>query len=170
MKKNKLLIFGSVLVVALLAAVTVYGAMELGFIGSNKTVCEVLPGSGGAVQAAVVTKDIQEIKSELAPNSYPALAVQKGIPVKWTINADAKNLNSCNNEIIISAYGISKKLEVGENIIEFTPTETGTIRYSCWMNMITSTISIVEDINNFDTVKLSEQINSLPQKTGSCCN
>jgi len=32
----------------------------------------------------------------------------------------------------------------GDNIIEFTPTETGTIPYSCWMGMIKSNITIVD--------------------------
>ncbi len=84
------------------------------------------------------------IYSDLAPRSYPNLVVKKGVPVKWVINVPAKNLNGCNNEIIIGEYGIQQKLEVGENIIEFTPTETGNFRYSCWMGMIRANITVVE--------------------------
>ena len=39
------------------------------------------------------------------------------------INVSEKYLTGCNNEIIINEYGIKKELEVGENIIEFTPTK-----------------------------------------------
>jgi len=51
-------------------------------------------------------------------------------------------LNGCNNEIIIPDYKIRQKLELGENIIEFTPTNTGTITYTCWMGMISSNITV----------------------------
>lgn len=46
---------------------------------------------------------------------------------------------------------MSKKLQPGDNVIEFTPTETGTFAYSCWMGMIRSRITVVEDINNVDS-------------------
>jgi plastocyanin domain-containing protein len=36
---------------------------------------------------------------------------------------------------------------VGENIIEFTPSEIGEIPFTCWMGMIKSKITVIEDIN-----------------------
>jgi plastocyanin domain-containing protein len=33
-------------------------------------------------------------------------------------------------------YNIRKSLQYGENIIEFTPAQTGIIRFSCWMQMV----------------------------------
>ena len=44
--------------------------------------------------------------------------------------------------LIIPAYGKQQKLELGDNIIEFTPTQAGTITYTCWMGMISSTITV----------------------------
>lgn len=99
---------------------------------------------------AVVKDGIQIVTTELSPGKYEPITVQKGIPVKWTIRAEKKDINGCNNEIIIPKFNTSKKLEPGDNIIEFTPTETGTFAYSCWMGMIRSKITIVEDINNID--------------------
>jgi len=32
----------------------------------------------------------------------------------------------------------------GDNVIEFTPTQTGTFQYSCWMGMIFGNITVVE--------------------------
>ena len=55
-----------------------------------------------------------------------------------------RKLNGCNGEIIVPAYDLSVKLHEGENIVSFTPSETGTIPYSCWMGMIKSNIKIVE--------------------------
>lgn len=86
----------------------------------------------------------QVIYTDLSPRGYPNIVVQKDIPVKWVINATNNTLTGCNNEIIIKEYGIDKKLKVGENIIEFTPTEAGTYKYSCWMGMISATITVVE--------------------------
>ena len=33
---------------------------------------------------------------------------------------------------------------MGENVIEFTPTNTGTVRYSCWMGMIQGNIFVTD--------------------------
>nr|WP_320025401.1 sulfite exporter TauE/SafE family protein [uncultured Acetobacterium sp.] len=86
----------------------------------------------------------QTITTRLSSNSYEPITVHVGVPVKWTIQADESNINGCNNQILIPKYNIEKKLVAGDNIIEFTPTETGTIPYSCWMGMIKSNITIVD--------------------------
>jgi plastocyanin domain-containing protein len=99
-----------------------------------------------AIQVATLHGDVQEVRFDLEPFFYPDLVIQRDIPLIWIINVDERNLNHCNNEIIIPALSITKKLEIGENVIEFTPGEVGVIEYSCWMNMITSTIVIVDDI------------------------
>ena len=54
-----------------------------------------------------------------------------------------EELLRCNNKIIIREYEIEKSLEMGDNIIEFTPTEAGTYTYSCWMGMLRSKIYVV---------------------------
>lgn len=87
---------------------------------------------------------VQIVSIDVSPRGYAPITVKKGIPVKWIINAEAKNLNGCNYEIIVPAYNLSQKLEPGENIIEFTPAEAGTIPYSCWMGMIRSKIIVVD--------------------------
>jgi len=51
---------------------------------------------------------------------------------------------------VIPKFNKSQKLEVGDNLIEFTPNETGTFVYCCWMGMIRSTITVVDDINNIN--------------------
>lgn len=92
----------------------------------------------------------QEIEFDLEYDNYKDIIVQKDIPVKIIINASKDKLTGCNNEIIINEYGIKKKLEVGENIIEFTPKDTKTISYTCWMNMIKNNIKIIDDIDYFE--------------------
>ncbi len=111
----------------------------------------LLPASVGAPQAAIATSGttvnsadgVQTISSELTSSGYPAITVQAGTPVQWTLHAEAKALNGCNRTLIIPAYDKQVTLQPGDNVIEFTPTKEGTIPYSCWMGMITSTITVV---------------------------
>ena len=99
---------------------------------------------------ATIQDRVQIVTTKLQPGRYEPITVQKGIPVRWTIRAEKGDINGCNNEIVIPKFNISKKLEVGDNVIEFTPKETGTFAYSCWMGMIRSKIAVVDDINNVD--------------------
>ncbi|MDR0472195.1 MAG: cupredoxin domain-containing protein [Treponema sp.] len=87
---------------------------------------------------------VQIVNSSLLPNRYPAITVQKGIPVRWIINAPPGSINGCNNRFIIREYGIQHAFKPGENVIEFVPEKTGRFLYACWMNMIRSTITVVD--------------------------
>lgn len=89
-------------------------------------------------------QDHQEVVIDLKSGSYDSITVYKGIPTKWNIRATRETLNGCNDAIVIPKYGIEKVLVEGDNIIEFTPTETGIVSYSCWMGMIYSTINVIE--------------------------
>lgn len=84
----------------------------------------------------------QYVTTELRVNSYTPIKVTNGIPVKWTVIADESTLNGCNSEIVIPEYNISAKLESDETVIEFTPEDTGTFAYTCWMGMIRSSITV----------------------------
>ncbi len=123
--------------------------LVLGVVMANRGIA--LLGIGGSINTGDVSRlsstmenGFQVIYTDLSPRGYPNLVVEKDTPVRWVINATEQTLNGCNNEIIINEYGIAKKLVVGENIIEFTPTETGSFRYTCWMGMIRATITVVE--------------------------
>ncbi len=97
----------------------------------------------GADGIAVVSEDgAQYVYSELDYGGYPVITVQEGIPVKWTLHAEENRITSCNNELYIPAYQLSVKLQPGDNLIEFTPGESGTIPYTCWMGMIRSVIYV----------------------------
>lgn len=49
---------------------------------------------------------------------------------------------TANNEIVLPQYNKQIKLQAGENIMEFTPTEKGTFTYTCRMGMLKNTITI----------------------------
>lgn len=90
------------------------------------------------------TGDIQVINSTLSARKYPTITVEAGTPVKWIIDAPAGSINGCNNRMIIQEYNLEHKFTEGENVIEFTPTASGSFKYSCWMGMIRATINVVE--------------------------
>jgi plastocyanin domain-containing protein len=62
--------------------------------------------------------------------------------VRWIIDAPEDMINGCNNVMYIPEYVIEHTFEPGENVIEFTPENPGNFMYSCWMGMITSTITV----------------------------
>ncbi len=78
-----------------------------------------------------------QTSSGYQPNTF---TIKKDIPVRWVINSE--NPYSCASSIMSSKLGIRKNLEAGENIIEFTPQETGQIRFSCSMGMYNGTFYV----------------------------
>ena len=87
---------------------------------------------------------VQVVESQLASGKYPSIKVKKDVPVRWIINAPDGGINGCNYKIYINSYGIEHTFQKGENIIEFTPTKSESIGYSCWMGMIKGNINVVE--------------------------
>lgn len=113
---------------------------------------------------AVIEDGRQIVKIQLEPYYYEPIVVQKGIPVTFIIEAEQSNINGCNNAIVIPAYNLQDNIIAGENIFEFTPTETGTVAYACWMGMIRSSIEVVDDVSVFD-----EQLDDFTEVLDDCC-
>ena len=109
---------------------------------------------------------IQVVTTTLSPGAYEPINVQAGIPVQWNIRAEQRSINGCNNKIIIPAYNIEKKLEPGDNIIEFTPSESGKVAFSCWMGMIRSQISVYDSLDDRSQALPEDDTTQLP----SCCD
>ncbi|MFV0440126.1 MAG: cupredoxin domain-containing protein [Lachnospirales bacterium] len=86
---------------------------------------------------------VQVIKFDLESNAFPTINLKKGVPTKLIINAD-DSLNNCNYEIVSDDLNFKKELELGENIIEFTPDEEGLYVYTCWMGMLGAHINVVD--------------------------
>lgn len=68
------------------------------------------------------------------------IRVKAGVPFVWTINST--NSYTCAASISVPAFGILQNLAPGPNVIEFTPTKPGRIKYSCAMGMITGSIIV----------------------------
>jgi sulfite exporter TauE/SafE/copper chaperone CopZ len=129
------------------AMVVIMGVAMFGN-GMSLTGISFMQGSGSSVHIASdqIKDGIQLVKTELKSGRYEPIKVQVGIPVRWTIHAEPGTINGCNDRIVIPEYNrLQKKLSIGDNIVEFTPTRTGTFTYACWMGMIRGKITVVEE-------------------------
>mgnify|MGYP000925820023 CR=1 FL=1 len=135
--------FSAVLVVGLGVSMFSSGMSLSGF-----SVSAPVPAVSASGNIAQIQNDVQIVTSRVLPGQYQPITVQKGIPVRWTLQADEGSINGCNNRILIPEYGLEKRLEPGENVVEFTPEESGSIPFSCWMGMIRSRIIVVDDLND----------------------
>lgn len=100
--------------------------------------------NGDVVESTLISDNNQEVRIDLQSNHYAPIKVKRGIPVTMIINAEVDQMNGCNNPITIPSLDIEHTLIPGENIISFTPDESGKIAYTCWMGMITSYIDVVD--------------------------
>jgi hypothetical protein len=134
---------------AVLVAVLGLSMFSQGWSLSGVSLPELLPPSAtraesGTTVETTIDSGVQLINSTLTRGRYPAITVQVGTPVKWVIEAPSGSVNGCNNLMYIREYGIEYQFSTGENIIEFTPTETGKFSYNCWMGMVRGSITVVE--------------------------
>jgi sulfite exporter TauE/SafE len=118
--------------------------------------------------AAVQKDGYQEIRMDVVRNGWKpdTFILKKGVPVHWIING--KEVLSCNGGIQVPKYNLKFKINEGEQVIEFTPTESGVVPWSCWMGMIPGTFIVVDDLNNVDTAQIANT--AAATSTGGSCN
>jgi len=94
-----------------------------------------LQTTSGSVQ---IIKMSQEFNG-YSPNEF---TIKKGIPVRWEI--DSKTSYSCATSIVIPDLNISRNLQLGANIIEFTPVRSGDLDFMCSMGMFRGVFHVVD--------------------------
>ncbi|WP_099205610.1 urease accessory protein UreH domain-containing protein [Scatolibacter rhodanostii] len=126
------------------ALVVILGISMLGN-GFSLSGVSFIPQAKSDNQTGILIENgVQIVNTTVSPRGYEDITVQAGTPVKWTISAPEGSLNGCNYAMFIPEYEIQAPLDFGDNVIEFTPTETGTFPYSCWMGMIRSSITVID--------------------------
>jgi plastocyanin domain-containing protein len=117
--------------------------------------------SGNSVQ----NSGVQEVNMNMDTQGYHpnSFVIKNNVPVKWNINVT--ELIPCNNEIILNAYNIDVKLKQGMNIIEFTPTKTGTIQFTCGMGMLHGSFIVTES-----GTATQQQVAASTPKAGASCS
>lgn len=93
--------------------------------------------SGELVNGERVVK-ITQSGSGYSPRN---VTVKKDVPVKLLVNAT--NLYSCTASFVIPKFNIWTNFVEGVNEINFTPIDTGPIKFSCTMGMYTGIINVI---------------------------
>lgn len=114
----------------------------------NKGVVAQSSDSNVTIENGVQIVKMTQNGSGYSPNSF---TIKKDIPVKWVINST--DSFTCAASIVSAKLGVRQGLQQGENIIEFTPTEVGPIRFSCSMGMYTGVFNVVDGSGNTPVVK-----------------
>ncbi|MBU4315299.1 sulfite exporter TauE/SafE family protein [Patescibacteria group bacterium] len=70
------------------------------------------------------------------------LTVIKDVPVRWEITG--ADFMGCANTLVMRTFGVSTNIKPGLNIVEFTPTKTGSFTFSCSMGMVRGTMKVIE--------------------------
>ncbi|MBU2539742.1 sulfite exporter TauE/SafE family protein [Patescibacteria group bacterium] len=95
-----------------------------------------------------------------SPNYFK---VKAGIPIRWEITD--KGTSGCTNAVISkNLFDGAINLTPGQvSVKEFTPTNPGRYKFSCWMGMVTGTIEVI-DVNNTNstpTTNLNTTVNNI---------
>ncbi|MBM2820312.1 MAG: heavy metal-associated protein [Candidatus Berkelbacteria bacterium] len=135
--------FAGLLVIALAMLNISNGYNLTGWRGisfKNKSVAEAKTDPNVKLENGTQVVRMTQQSRGYSPNKF---TIVKDIPVKWII--DSKDPGSCASSIVASDIGVRKFLNAGENIVEFTPTKLGDIKFSCSMGMYTGRFTVVEN-------------------------
>lgn len=93
--------------------------------------------------APIINNNMQEVPMKVTAYSYepPNLTIKAGVPVRWII--DGTEAIGCTSVITIPSLNISQPLHAGENIIEFTAPQSGTLAFMCSMGMVRGAFNIL---------------------------
>ncbi len=88
-------------------------------------------------------QEVQIIKMEQNGRGYTPnyFQVRAGQPVRWLINSSVPY--SCASSLVVPSLKISRQLQKGENVIEFTPSQPGIIKFTCSMGMYSGSIEVL---------------------------
>jgi hypothetical protein len=94
---------------------------------------------------ATIQNGIQEVTLSLSRGNYVVApsTLKAGVPVKMTV--DLTTVTGCTTDIVIPALGVRKRVSPGDNVITFTPIQTGTIKMSCSMGMAQGSFAVVAE-------------------------
>ena len=112
---------------------------------------------------ATVTNDAQVVQLSVQGTTYypNPIRVKVGVPVQLV--ADINNMPGCSKSIVMPEFGVNKYLSAGDNMIEFTPSKSGTFQFSCSMNMYHGQI-IVENADG----SVAAYTGSAPVTSSTC--
>lgn len=130
----------SAVIIVILGAVL----LQRGFIISGVTIPSIQENVDATDTEIVIENGVQIVTVLVQSRNYPEFVLKNNIPARVNFKVSEQNLNGCNDVVLIPEFDIEKQLSVGDNWIEFTPTQTGSFPFSCWMGMINSQFQVIE--------------------------
>jgi sulfite exporter TauE/SafE len=105
-----------------------------------------LPASHTTPHAPSAPTEVQVIRMSANRKGYEPseFTLSKGVPVRWIIQGE--EIDYCNHRIAVPSLNLEFDIHQGETVIEFTPSQTGVIPWSCWMGMVHGTFMVHEDV------------------------
>jgi|GEM_PF-1418069 len=148
MRVSLLVLAGLIVILVLsLSAKSIFAAkstdVSSGSVSGNYVATTTPSGSNtgtATIQDGVQTATLKVVGSNyvLTPSVF-----KKGVPVK--ITADVNSMPGCSKAFTIPTFKILKFISASDNVIEFTPDQSGTFKMACTMNMYTGTFSVTDD-------------------------
>ena len=87
---------------------------------------------------------IQVLRTEVELGRIPSIELRRGVPVVWTIHADAAQLDGCTSTLMSREFGFRVRLKPGDNTLSFVPGRTGVFGYSSWCGMLHNSIRVTD--------------------------
>lgn len=149
--KRKVFAYAAALVVVIFSVLSINGGIAL--TGSYYTLQNVWKAATISTdqlamlapgQIAGVNSGVQDVTINVTSRGYASSVstLKAGVPVRLTLTTN--NTAGCSRAFTIPQYNISKVLpSTGQTQIEFTPTQTGVLAYSCAMGMFTGSFNVV---------------------------
>jgi plastocyanin domain-containing protein len=143
--RNVIIFAAIILVIAAAFTVTILTRQNSGSNSITQTAQNTLSNNANTANTQTNTAtngEVQNVKLSVSGGTYiltPSV-LRKDIPVR--MEADMATLKGCSRSVVIAAFGVRKTLTDSDNLITFTPTQTGTINIACSMNMYRGTFTV----------------------------
>lgn len=149
MEKKAFVYIGSALILFLGLLSINTGQVLRGSTHTAQNYWKVLTTVPGEVKAegkvaSINTDGTQDVVVDVYSNGYKTSVntLKAGVPVRLTLKTN--NTVGCSRSFVIPDLKISKVLpETGEEVLEFTPTKTGRLAFTCSMGMFNGEFKVI---------------------------
>jgi len=158
----------------ILSALALVAILAMGYGLATQTSSSIIPTvsavSSPSDSTAKIEGEYQVIHMNVTAYGWQPdrFVLKAGVPVKWVI--DGQQLTGCNSGIKAPSLGLSFNIKKGEQTIEFTPTQAGTVPWSCYMGMIHGTFIVKDNIDTTNPEQVQKALAEAPAtpKSGGC--
>jgi plastocyanin domain-containing protein len=139
----------------------------------NGNCCLIKPVSPGAAKPEEIKRAYVAANGEqqatITVDSYgyspQILVIQRGLVTN--IKFDVRQATSCNEKVYIAEFDLQLDLVKDNSVPPFTAEND--FRISCWMNMISMNVIVVDDLQNVDLQAIQAEVQSASQNNGGGC-